>query len=64
MRIPRLKAPRGWGKLTPYQPFFEELIAQDPDITLHELRDALMAAEGVSVHHSSIALLLSRLGSI
>ena len=54
--------PRGRGKLAPYQAFFEELIAQDPDITLFELRDALAEAEGVQAHHSSIANLLSRLG--
>lgn len=54
--------PAGKGKLAPYRAFFEELVAQDPDITLFELRDALMAAEGVAVHHSSIAALLSRLG--
>lgn len=54
--------PRGRGKLAPYEAFFEELIAQDPDITLFELRDALAMAEGVKVHHSSIANLLSRLG--
>lgn len=54
--------PRGRGKLAPYRAFFEELVVQDPDITLFELRDALMAAEGVEVHHSSIAALLSRLG--
>lgn len=54
--------PRGRGKLAPYQAFLEELVAQDPDITLYELRDALAAAEGVEVHHSSIAALLSRLG--
>jgi transposase len=54
--------PRGRGKLAPYQGFFEELVAQDPDITLYELRDALATAEGVEVHHSSIAALLSRLG--
>ena len=54
--------PKGRGKLAPYQGFFEELAAQDPDITLYELRDALAAAEGVDVHHSSIANLLSRLG--
>jgi len=54
--------PCGRGKLAPYQAFFEELVAQDPDITLYELRDALAAAEGVKVHHSSIAALLSRLG--
>ena len=54
--------PRGGGKLAPYEAFFEDLIAQDPDITLFELRDALATAEGVTVHHSSIANLLSRLG--
>uniref|UniRef100_UPI003999FDE1 IS630 family transposase n=1 Tax=Roseovarius halophilus (ex Wu et al. 2025) TaxID=3376060 RepID=UPI003999FDE1 len=54
--------PRGKGKLAPHQAFVEELVAQDPDITLFELRDALADAEGVRVHHSSIANLLSRLG--
>jgi transposase len=54
--------PPGQGKLAPHQAFFEDLIAQDPDITLFELRDALVEAEGVTVHHSSIANLLSRLG--
>ncbi len=43
-------------------PFFEELIVQDPYITLFELRDALAQAKGVRVHHSSIANLLARLG--
>lgn len=28
--------------------FLEELIAQDPDVTLYELRDALADAEGVT----------------
>jgi transposase len=54
--------PPGTGKLAPYWAFFVELVAQDPDITLFELRDALMTAEDVQVHHSSIAALLSRLG--
>lgn len=54
--------PRGTGKLAPHRAFFEELMMQDPDITLFELRDALADAEGVQVHHSSIADLLSRLG--
>lgn len=54
--------PPGKGKLAPYQAFLEELITQDPDITLFELRDALEDSEGVRVHHSSIANLLSRLG--
>lgn len=52
----------GRGKLAPYQAFFEELVTQDPDITLFELRDVLAIAEGVEVHHSSIAALLSRRG--
>ncbi len=54
--------PKGQGKLAPYRSFFEELVAQDPDITLYELRDALADAEGVQVHHSSIADLLMALG--
>ena len=54
--------PLGRGKLAPHQAFIEELVAQDPDITLCELRDALAMAEGLRVHHSSIAALLKRLG--
>lgn len=54
--------PIGGGKLAPFTDFFEELVTQDPDITLHELRDALAEAEGVTVHHSSISDLLSKLG--
>ena len=54
--------PAGSGKLAPYRAFIDELVAQDPDITLFELRDALTEAEGVQVHHSSIAKLLTRLG--
>ena len=54
--------PPGTGKLGACRTFLIELIAQDPDITLFELRDALAEAEGVTVHHSSIANLLSRLG--
>lgn len=30
--------PKGRGKLALYQAFFEELVAQDPDIALFELR--------------------------
>jgi transposase len=48
--------------LAPYQAFVEERVAQNPNITLYELRDALMKAEGIRVHHSSISALLSRLG--
>ena len=35
---------KGRGKLDPYVAFFVEVISQDPDITLCELRDALHAA--------------------
>lgn len=54
--------PKGHGKLAPPRAFFEDLVRQDPDITLFELRDALAAAEGVRAHHSSLASLLSRFG--
>ncbi len=54
--------PVGSGKLAPHKGFFQELIAQDPDITLFELRDALADATGLAVHHSSIADLLATLG--
>lgn len=54
--------PRGTGKLAPHEAFFMELIAQDPDITLFELRDALADATGLQVQHSAIGHLLKRLG--
>ena len=54
--------PPGQGKLDPHRSFLLELVEQDPDITLYELRDALREAEGVRVHHSGIARLLRRLG--
>lgn len=52
----------GWGKLAPHMDFFAELIEQDPDITLVELRDALAAAEGVAAHISSIGAALAKQG--
>ena len=54
--------PRGTGKLSGYVDFFQELILQDPDITLFELRDALNHAEGICVHHTAISRLLKRCG--
>ena len=54
--------PPGTGKLAVHAGFFRELVAQDPDITLFELRDALAHARGVEVHHSAIAQFLKRLG--
>lgn len=54
--------PSGTGKLAGHLGFFRELVTQDPDITLFELRDAFADAEGVTVHHSAIAALLKRIG--
>jgi len=54
--------PAGQGKLGPHRDFLAELVEQDPDITLAELRDALVDAEGVRVHTASIARMLTRLG--
>ncbi len=54
--------PHGTGKLAACVVFFKELVEQGPDITLFELRDALACAHGVSARHSTIAVLLKRLG--
>jgi len=54
--------PPGGGKLGPHQNLLRELVEQDRDSTLFELRDALAEAEGVRVHHSAIGRLLRRLG--
>ncbi|MBB4209723.1 transposase [Rhodobaca bogoriensis DSM 18756] len=40
----------------------KSVLCKTQRITLYELRDALAMAEGVQVHHSSIAALLKRLG--
>ena len=61
-RIAPMGRPPGSGKLAAHIGFFLELVAQDPDITLFELRDAFADAEGIAVHHSAIAGLLKRLG--
>ncbi len=54
--------PKGNGKLAPHRAFFEELIAQDADITLAELSGAVVDATGVQAHPASIGRLLSKLG--
>lgn len=54
--------PPGTGKLGAFRAFLTELVIQDLDITLYELRDALAEAEDVRVHHSAIARTLARLG--
>jgi len=50
----------GWVRYTVFMTL--PLIAQDPDITLFELRDALADATGLQVQHSAIGHLLKRLG--
>lgn len=54
--------PAGWGKLGAHRDFLVDLVEQDPDITMPELRDALAEAEGVRVHETSLSRALRRLG--
>ena len=60
--VAQMGRPPGTSKLAAHTGFLRELVAQDPDITLFELRDALAEAEGVTVHHSAVAGLMKRLG--
>jgi len=53
---------QGGGKLADHTGFLIELVNQDPDITLFELRDALEEAHGIRVHHSSVDRALKRAG--
>lgn len=53
---------RGHGRLVPFEGFFCELVEQDPDVTLKELRAALYEAHGVQASLSGIDLVLRRLG--
>ena len=52
----------GGGKLSGFIDFLIELVSQDADITLYKLRDALEAAHGLRVHHSSVDRALRRAG--
>lgn len=54
--------PEGCGKLGPHKDFLIELVEQDPDITLMELRGALIEAAGVTVGAPAICRMLKRLG--
>lgn len=56
----RIGAPKGGGKLEAQWSFFLELIEQDSDITLLELRDAFSAAYSISCTTSGIYDLLKR----
>ena len=51
---------KGSGKLEPFHPFFVELIAQYPDITLVELQAGLLSAHDVRCSTSGIDALLRR----
>lgn len=53
---------RGHGRLVPFEGFFAELVEQDPDITLKELRAALLEGHGVKASLSGIDIVLRRLG--
>ena len=55
---------KGSGKPEPFVSFFVELIGQDPDITLVELRAALLAAHHMRCSTSGIDALLRRHGYI
>lgn len=54
--------PLGWGKLGAHKALLIELVEQDPDITMSELKGALAEAEGVHVHESSLSRALRRMG--
>jgi transposase len=47
--------PIGWGKLGAHTGLLLGLVTQDPDITMTELRDALLEAEVVQVHYTSVS---------
>ena len=51
---------KGSGKLEPFHPFFVELIAQYPDITLVELQAGLLSAHDVRCSTGGIDALLRR----
>lgn len=55
-------ARKGGGKLAPYFDFFVDLIEQDPDITLEELKSSLLMAHEVTCSTSGIDALLRRRG--
>jgi hypothetical protein len=52
----------GRGKSAPFHGFLIELVTQDPDNTLTELRDALEDTLGVSASMSGVDQALRRLG--
>jgi len=54
--------PSGPGKRAPHGGVFRASAMQDPNVTLFDLRDALDAAEGVTVRRAAMAGLLKRLG--
>ncbi len=54
--------PTGSGKLDPFATFFEELLAQDGDMTTTELAGALKNAYGVRAHADSIGRFMGKLG--
>ena len=71
MRVVRLRGnacaapqgrPKGKGKLASHRSFFEQIVAQDGDITMPELAAALLDATGVQAHPDAIGRFLRTLG--
>ena len=54
--------PKGKGKLDPHRKFLLEVLAQDGDITMSELANALADAAGVRVHADGVGRYLRKLG--
>ena len=59
---PQGRAPGTAGKLAAHMDFLLDRVKSEPDITLHELADALSEARGVEVQLSSIHRALIRAG--
>ena len=54
--------PPGRGKLAPYTDFLIATVEAEPDITMPELRDRLIAAHGVGVDPAALSRFLCRHG--
>ena len=62
---PKPQGRRGHGRLVSFEGFFCELVEQDPDITLKELRAALYEAHGEEFpHQGSVTSSIPRLTRI
>lgn len=60
--IQRMGRPKGTGKLAPYDGLLIEWLGQDADMTLTQLKAALLEATGVSASLDALSKALKRLG--